>query len=97
MAYRVVPGEVLLPYQVYMASLAERQSETEARAEAQHTAEFMNAFDRGGDAEKAVDIMLGGCPGQECTNPAATGGRGSSICHALVSVLCDIRSLSHPS
>ena len=59
LAGSAVPGEVLLPDQVYLASLAEGQSATEARAQAQHTAEFMNAFDRNnGDLEKAVETML---------------------------------------
>lgn len=62
LAGTAVPGEVLLPDQVYLASLAEGQSEAEALAQAHHTAEFMNAFDRGGNAEKAVEIMLAAAP-----------------------------------
>ena len=63
LAGTAVPGEVLLPDQVYLASLAEGQSEADAAAAGLHAAEFMNAFDRNsGSLEKAVTDMLGRSP-----------------------------------
>jgi hypothetical protein len=57
LAGTAVPGEVLLPEQIYRSALADGQPEAEARSEALHIAQFMAAFDRGGDTEKALQIM----------------------------------------